>query len=126
MNFFPRLLFLTAILFVVLGLCNQESGNISARDHGLASIEQLSNDAGLPPNLSQELPGPAESQLAKGQTESEGRSSSAHERTLIRRYKEMMIRTNTVHRNRSPERMAMKGLRIHATGGFQMEDPSRS
>jgi hypothetical protein len=126
MKFLPRLLFLTAILFVVLGFCQQESGNTSVPEHGLTSIELIRKDAGLAPVGSQDLPLPAECRLSNGQIETDGKSMPVYERALLHKYNELMTRTNAAHRNRSPERMAMKGLWIRSTGDLQAEDPSRS
>jgi hypothetical protein len=124
MKFFPRLLFLTTILLVVLGFCKEQSGNRTTGDNSLGDIEWIFKDTGITPVTYQIPPVPIQIKLANSRIGSRGRSLPAHERAFFHRCNVLLTRINAIYHHRSPELFNMKGMWIHTTGDVQKEDPS--
>ena len=123
MKSFPRLLFLTTILLVVLGFCKKETGYGSNQENRLGDIEWILRDTGIPPVAYPSPPVPTSCKLANGRIGSKGRYLPAHERAFIHRCNVFITRINTIYQNRSPELFDWKGHWIHTTGNVQEEDP---
>lgn len=126
MKFFPRLLFLTAILLVVLGLSDQRSGDTDNRDRIPWNTESVIDGAGLLPIVHNDPPVPTEYKHTGIRKEFSGNSLLSYEHYLLTRFTLLIKRIKSAYKNRSPELIARTGQWIHTGGDIQTEDPSRS